>query len=207
MNMTRNKDKQQTSIFASIFGPAWSEMPPVFRKHYANRAYTHDVHKVEGALDILCRPPLLWMAPLMKLLGHIPPVNAENVPVTVTFQSDPDSSAFHFNRIFHFAGEAPYEFRSRMLPLQDDLLVEIMPYRIGWKLRYAWDGEKVMLLHCGYVWLLFGRYIPLPLTLLLGKGYAEEHALSETVFAMQVTITHPLWGKIYEYKGRFEVVE
>ena len=54
---------------------------------------------------------------------------------------------------------------------------------------------------------IFGYFIPLPLTFLIGKGYAEEIATDNKTFDMITHITHPWWGKIYEYKGRFKVIE
>jgi hypothetical protein len=40
----------------------------------------------------------------------------------------------------------------------------------------------------------------------MGAGYAEEHPIDDHSFDMQTHITHPWWGKVYEYKGRFEVL-
>ena len=60
-----------------------------------------------------------------------------------------------------------------------------------------------MLQHQGYVLRFFGFYIPLPLALFIGKGHAEEQALSDQHFSMFMTITHPWWGTIYKYKGTF----
>ena len=82
-----------------------------------------------------------------------------------------------------------------------------MRFGFGWKMRYAWDGEKVVLSHKGYALQLFGHLIPLPLTILLGAGYAEEHPIDDNTFDMQTHITHPWWGKVYEYKGRFKIAE
>jgi hypothetical protein len=93
-----------------------------------------------------------------------------------------------------------------MLQIKGNEVIEIMRFGLGWKMRYSWDGEKVILAHCGYALNLFGHFIPLPLTILLGAGYAEEHAIDDNTFEMLTHITHPWWGKIYEYKGRFEVV-
>lgn len=189
--------------FKSIFGSSWDNLPPVLLKHYANRPYTRDEVVVEGTLDVMCKPPLLWMAPVMKLLGQIPARNAHHVPVTVRFQSDPDTKSFHFNRIFHFEGSKPYSFRSRMVQIRDNEVIEIMRFGLGWKMFYLWDGTKVVLEHSGYAIRLFGHFIPLPLTFLMGRGYAEEIAVDETTFDMITHITHPLWGRVYEYKGRF----
>lgn len=200
-----NLELKNEPIFKSIFGEQWEELPPVMKRHYANRPYTQDITTVNGVLDVMCKPPLLYLSPLMKLLGQIPTRKETNVPVTVHFQSDVNSKSFYFNRIFNFANGKPYKFQSRMLQIKGNEVIEIMRFGLGWKLQYAWNGEKVILSHKGYALQLFGHLIPLPLTLLMGAGYAEERPVDDNTFDMETHITHPWWGKIYEYKGRFEV--
>lgn len=192
-------------IFQSIFGDQWDELPIVMKRHYSNRPYTQDATVVTGALDVLCKPPLLYVSRLMRLLGQIPTRNETNVPVTVTFQSDLYSKSFYFNRIFNFANSKPYKFQSRMLQIEGGEVIEIMRFGLAWKLQYAWDGEKVILSHRGYALQFFGHLIPLPLTIIMGAGYAEEYPVDDNTFDMETHIIHPWWGKIYEYKGRFEV--
>lgn len=192
-------------IFKSIFGQSWDDLPTVMKSHYANRPYSHDETVVEGTLDVMCKPPLSWIAPIMKLLGQIPPANEVGVLVTVQFKSDEDSKAFHFVRTFNFTRSKPYVFHSRMVQIKDNEVIEIMRLGVGWRMLYSWDGEKVVLTHKGYALHVFGHFIPMPLTLLMGKGYAEERAVGDKTFDMVTHITHPWWGKVYEYKGRFEV--
>ena len=192
-------------IFKSIFGESWDDLPPVMKKHYANKPYTHEETIVKGVLNVMCKPPLLWLSPMMRLLGQIPTYNASNVPVTVRFQSDIHSKSFHFNRVFHFTKSRPYTFQSRMFQIKDNEVIEIMRFGLGWKMHYKWDGEKVVLSHKGYALQVFGHLIPLPLTILMGEGYAEEHPIDDDTFDMVTYITHPWWGKLYEYKGRFEI--
>ena len=200
-----NLNLKSEPIFKSIFGERWNELPPVMHKHYANRPYTNDEVIVDGALDVMCAGPIKLMGPLMKLMGQIPARNEKNVPVSVQFQSDLNSKAFNFVRTFNFKNGETYIFRSRMVQIKDNEVIEIMSFGLGWKMLYGWDGEKVVLNHNGYALRLFGHYIPIPLTLLLGKGYAEERVVDENTFDMTTHITHPWWGKIYEYKGRFKV--
>lgn len=191
--------------FKSIFGTeSWDDLPPVMKAHYANRPYSHDEFLVKGTLDVMCKPPLSWLAPIMKLLRQIPARNETGVPVTVYFKSDPHSKAFHFVRTFHF-NDGDYIFHSRMMQIKGNDVIEIMRFGLGWRMLYSWDGEKVVLAHKGYALHIFGRFIPLPLTFLMGKGYAEERAVDDKTFDMITHITHPWWGKVYEYKGRFEI--
>ena len=92
-----------------------------------------------------------------------------------------------------------------MIQTNNNEVVEIMPFRLGWRMSYLWEGGRVKLKHKGYVLCFFGCFIPLPITFLLGEGNAEETAVDDNTFDMFVTITHPWWGVIYEYKGRFKV--
>jgi len=200
-----NLNLKKEPTFKSIFGESWDSLPPVMKKHYANHPYSTEVTTVKGRLDVFCNPPLLWLSPLMKWLGQIPAFNEDNVPVTVRFESDLNSKAFHFNRSFNFSGQKPYTFQSRMLQTKDNEVIEIMRFGLGWKMEYSWDGEKVVLAHKGYALQLFGHLIPLPLTMLMGAGNAAEYPVDDSTFDMEVSITHPWWGEMYGYKGRFEV--
>lgn len=192
--------------FKPVFGAGWDELPPVLRAHYANRPYCNDEVVAEGVLDIECRGPLRFLSPLMRLTGQIPAVTERGVPVTVRFRSDVDTRAYHFDRTFHFS-DGPYRFHSRMFPVAGNEVIEVMPFRLGWRVRFSWDGEKVVLRHAGYALRLFGHLLPMPLGLLLGKGYAEETAVDDEHFDMMTHITHPWWGRVYGYKGRFRIVQ
>lgn len=202
-----NLNLKDEPIFKSIFGKSWDDLPPVMHKHYANRPYTDDIVTVEGAMDIKCSGPIKVLAPVFWLMGSIPPHNESDVPVTVHFRSDKNTKSYHFNRIFNFKTRKAYSFRSRMVQVKDNEVIEIMRFGIGWRTHYVWEDGRVKLKHKGYVWNIFGHFIPLPATFILGAGNAEEIPVDEKTFDMLVTITHPWWGKIYDYRGRFEVQE
>lgn len=190
-------------LFRIVFGENWDNLPPVMRKHYAIRPFSEDRGQVEGYLDIKTSPLVRLLS---KMTGMLLSQSGENVPVTVTFRSD-SSGAFHFERCFHFPDTGDETFHSRMVWLKDNILVEFMRFGIGWKLAYEWDGQKVILEHRGYVWRLFGMMLPLPLSLILGKGYAEETPLTDDSFAMWTHARHPLWGKTFGYSGQFQITE
>ena len=82
--------------------------------------------------------------------------------------------------------------------------MEIMSLGLCWNIHYLWKNNKVILRHKGYALKAFGHFIPLPITWLLGRGDAEEWAIDDNMFEMYAQLTHPLFGKIYEYKGQFE---
>lgn len=200
-----NPELRSEPIFQSIFGDKWKELPPVMHKHYLNRPYSDDVNTVEGTLDVMCVGPLRLLSPLFWFLGGIPPHNEKNVPVTVRFESSKDTKEFTFNRVFHFKNRKPYQFQSRMIQVAGNEVIEIMRFGIGWRMSVHWEDDCTKLKHKGYAVKLFGHFISIPLTMLIGEGNAWEKAVDENSFDMQVDIAHPWWGKIYEYKGRFNI--
>ncbi len=193
--------------FKAIFGDAWQHMPAVMHKHYANRPYSAESYRVEGKLTVFAHPILRCFAPILRLLGGVPAYNAEDVSVTVDFNSDPKSNAFHFYRIFEFRGQRPYIFHSKMVPVKNNELVEVMKFRLGWRVAFNWVDGKVILNHRGYCLCVFGKFIPLPINWLIGIAYAEEEPINETMFKMSVEIKHPLFGSVYGYHGEFAVAE
>lgn len=194
-------------IFEGIFGSAWNDLPPVMKKHYTNRAYHDDEVVVEGSLTIEASRIGRLFFPLFRLMKTLIPREGTTVRSIVRFITTKDSDAFQFDRSMVFPDGSSYRFHSRMKPLGGNELVEIMRCGLGWHMAYGWNGEKVTLEHRGYKFNLFGFLIPLPLTLLLGAGYAEEIPLNDNEFSMMTEIRHPLWGKVYGYGGTFRVVK
>ncbi len=198
---------EKIPIFQSVFAGQWPLLPPVMRKHYANRPYSKDVVTVEGIMSVKMSRVLRIFSPLMRIIGMLPPYAGENIPVTVHFFSERDSIVFGFDRIFRFPGKPPYHFRSRMEPVGENRIIEWMRIGIGWRAGYHWDGNKVTMTHEGYVARLFNTRIHLPLEWLFGRGNAWEEPLSEDRFRMHMDLRHPLLGVLYAYSGEFSITE
>mgnify|MGYP000194456811 CR=1 FL=1 len=194
-------------IFQYIFGEQWQHLPQVMRKHYANRPYSKDVVTVKGVMKIEVSTYAKLLSPFLRIAGALVPYPGDNIPVTVRFYSEQDTDVYSFHRIFHFTDRPAYHFRSHMVHVGSNKIIEFMPIGIGWNASYRYDGQKVLIEHCGYKMKLFGYLIKLPLELLLGKGYAEEEALSDNRFRMYMDIKHPIFGKVYSYMGEFSVSE
>ncbi len=195
----------QAPIFASIFGASWIELPPVMKRHYCIRADSEDQVTVEGTLDI----KVAWLTGLIaRLTGTLLAHSGKDVPVTVTFRSGRgphDGRAFYFDRAFMYPKHGIKHFRSHMVPIGGNELVEFMRFGIGWKLAYRWDGKKVVLEHRGYVLRVGHRMIRLPLEWIIGRGYAEEHPESNDTFSMFTYALHPWFGKTFAYSGHFRI--
>ena len=190
-------------IFKSIFGKVWDKMPEVMHKHYANRPFSDEKFTAKGHLDINFK---WYLKPIIYISGILPPYIEKSVPVTVDFISKKNSNAFCLNRTFYFKGKKPFNFHSKLLPVKNSEVMEILKYGLAWHCNYLWQNNKVILKHKGYSLRVFGRNISLPITWLLGNIEAEESVISEDEFSMFVKMTHPIFGKIYEYKGQFRII-
>lgn len=194
-------------IFQSIFGIDWDKLPAVFQKHYANRAYSNDRITVVGVMKIEISILFRLLSPFMRLFSTLVPEAGKNIPVTVFFESEHNSDAFCLNRLFHFPGKKTYQFRSRMVRIGQDEMIEFTKIGIGWHARYQYENHKVRLEHRGYKVQLFNKILPLPLEWFFGKAYAEEKAIDDNSFSMLMEIRHWLFGTVYSYSGIFKVSE
>jgi len=194
-------------IFQPVFGEQWDNLPPVMHKHYANHPFSNDVVTAVGKMDVEFGWLIKLFSPFLRLLGALVPYQGKDIPVTVKFRSEPESSVYCLDRTFNFPNKKPYIFYSKMVHIKDDVIIEFMKYGIGWKHHFYYRDNKVILEHHSYVWKFFNVIIPVPVGLFLGRGYAEEEAINENKFRMKMNITHPLFGKMYEYRGEFEVID
>ena len=197
----------QAPIFESVFGVPWETLPPVMQKHYAVRAHSRDRVVVTGTMNIRRGLLIRLLSPVLKLIGALVPYDGTGIPVTVTFYSGPGDSAFHFDRVFNFTDKPPFRFHSRLEAGRDREMIEFMRGGIGWRAVYQANGPRVALQHRGYVWRVGRFLVPVPLTWIIGKGAAEEEALTDDTFKMWMTITHPVFGESYRYEGNFRVTE
>lgn len=194
-------------IFKSIFGDDWGQLPIVMKEHYANHSFSDDVTIVEGLMTVESYGPGKILQPLFKLLGILVPYSGENIPTIVSFKSDINTDVFIFDRVFKFPGKSSYQFYSTLHPIGENQVIEVMKFGLGWKSSFVWQGGKVKLIHVGYYLKFFNNFIPLPIELLLGKGYAEEIPINDNCFSMAMEIVHPWWGKIFGYSGIFKIVK
>jgi len=191
-------------LFKQVFGKDWNDLPEVMRKHYAAEVFKDDIQTIQGSLDIFIKP---WLKGLAKLTGQLVSQSGENVPVTVSFSCKGHANSFFFDRQFFFPDGEVQHFESRMVWQGGNVLIEFMRFGLGWKLAYSWEDERVILRHRGYVWRVLGFNLPIPLSVILGKGYAEEIPLDENSFEMKTYTEHFLFGKTFGYSGRFEITD
>lgn len=194
-------------IFKGVFGKDWELLPRIMRRHYANRPFHNDRARVEGILTVESSRLGRLLNPFLRLASILVPYEGENIPVTVDFISSEKDNSFAFYRRFHFPAGKVVIFYSRLLPQGGAVVIERMNWGLCWRSTYRWDGHKIILSHLGYALNIGSLFLPLPLTWLIGEGYAEETPLNDDEFAMLMEIRHPHFGKIMGYSGVFRMTK
>lgn len=193
--------------FEAIFGDDWGKLPEVMKQHYANRSFSHDLTIAEGIMKIESSPMIRALKPLFRLMGTLVPYEGENIPVTVYYRSNPDSSAFELDRVFCFPERKPYRYHSTMYAVEGQQVAEVMRFGLCWRTLFSWQDGKIRMHHRGYGFRIFGKIIPFPIDFLFGRVYAEETPINDREFSMMMEIIHPWTGKLYGYSGIFKITQ
>ena len=195
----------QKPLFEKIYGNQSQSLPTVLKNRYANRPYSNDIVLLKGEMNIQISTFFKFLSPLMRLAGALVPFPGNHIPVTVELVSDEKSDKILMHRIFYYPNKKPYHFRSRIMHIKNNILIELMRFGFGSRLIYRLDRNKIIMDYGGYILKLGKWMIPLPLGLFLGKFYAFEKSISENQFEMEVKMVHPLFGKVFQYDGHFKI--
>lgn len=195
----------QKSLIEKIFAEQTKNISPVLQKRYSNRPYSKDRLLVKGEMNIEVSKFFKFLSPLFRLSGALVPYPAQKIPVTVEFVSDTESNKIIMHRTFYYPDKKPYHFTSKVMHIKDNIVLEMMKFGFATKLIYTYDNNKITMDYGGYVLCIGKTLIPIPLGFLVGRFYAYEETISDDQFIMLVKLTHPLFGKIFQYDGYFKI--
>lgn len=185
------------SLMQQALGADWDKLPPALQAHYRFGTTTDT-----GSMDIEYPRFMQPVWSILRLLGALVDRQGKSVTTivekrvvgerqvwqrTITY---PDGQIVRFDSFWVAAGNAEViEFVNPVLGLQ------MAPYVVGEKLHYR--GVR-------FIAKLGPVSIPIPEWLVLGHATIIEEALDDTHFAMDFRLTHPLFGQLFRYSGKFE---
>jgi predicted DCC family thiol-disulfide oxidoreductase YuxK len=202
-----NLELKKEPLFRDVFGARWDDLSPAFQKYYSIPPYGDDEIMLKGKVDVYCASPLRWLSPILSLLGQVPVVNEKEVPAALRLTGNRDVKVVRERRSYAFNKSALYTVRSQLVPLQDGEVIKLMPFGFGWKAKVEWDDHKVSYTHQGYIIRLFGHFVPLPITWILGQVSTEEMVTDTMTFEMHTRVMHPWWGCFYKVFGQFKILK
>lgn len=190
------------SLLQQALGEDWHKLPGVIQRHY--QLYNGQQNVLEGTMAIAYPSfmfPLIW---LLHLFGGLVLWSGNEVQTRV--QKTAGADILHWQRIMTYPdGKIDY-FRSQMRYLDEHELVEMIGFGFGLHLKVEVCNGDLLYRSNGHFWQWRKFSVNIPDWLLLGSATISEHAVSEEEFYLDFTITHPLWGETYSYRGSFRYI-
>lgn len=187
------------SLMQGALGAQFELLPPALQAHYkAGPAFEN------GYMDI--EYPR-WMQPflsLLRLVGALINRAGQQVPTQVE-KSDNGLQQTWLRTIRYGDGAVVY-FNSTLVAGAGNRLIEYVNPLIGLETAVHVEAGKLYYEGVRFVVKLGRWLLPIPEWLLLGHTTIVEEAVDATHFAMDFRLTHPLFGQIFRYAGRFEVM-
>lgn len=200
----KNLENRNKSILEAALNHQWDDLPRVLKKRYAVQPFSNDFVLAKGVMHIRAHGIFKLFLPIFRVFKVLVPYQGESIPTEVRLSSRKVNRHYYFNRVLHFS-KGEFMLDSVMIPKKQNETIEYMSSGLGWRFSYILDDKKLSLLHKGYCFRLFGYHIPIPVRLIIGSGYAEEVAISDSEFSLKMEINHPVLGLVYEYGGVFKI--
>jgi hypothetical protein len=193
------------TLFKIALGQDFERLAPVLKRHYALLPDQEVV--VEGTMETWNR--FAWARALVPFM----PIPARSVPVRVRNRGVVDAGeiCYEWQREFRYPGRTitSYTLTRPDRAGQPFRVLDTFnhPANIGLTLALAVSdaGQVLTQTTAGPQYAIRGkRYLPLP-RLLHIYSLAEERALDEDRIYTEVTVSHPLFGRLFGYRGELRV--
>lgn len=185
-----------TSIMQQRLGDAWAQLPPALQAHYGAQSVD------SGHLSVRFPPllrPFFW---LLSCIGALLSTRGEHLPTQVVKKQN--GTLQHWCRRIRYPNGKVRVFNSQWQLDAKGRLVEYVNPFMGLQMRpWVQQGRLYYRGEC-YVFRLGPLQLRLPESCGLGRCYVEEWAISDTHFAMDFKLVHPLFGQWFCYCGEFE---
>lgn len=186
------------SLVQQALGPAWAQLPPALQAHHGGGP------RVEhGQLDVDFPAGLGPLLRLVSALGAL--VHRRGRGVATHVSRTETGAGLHWQRRLRYANGTVLRFSSVWAAAGPGQLVEWVNPWLGLQLQPYVHGQQLRFRGVCLVLRLAGRGLCLPEWLALGHATIHEQAVDGDHVAMDFRLTHPLFGQVFRYAGRFRV--
>lgn len=191
----------QRSVVERALGDEWPKLAPVIRRHYGISPSGGVV--MTGRMQVRFPRRIAPMVVLGRVFGALVHRRGEDIAVEVTNAFE--GEAMIWRRVFRFSDGRVVTFSSRMCHAGGNEIIEFVRFGLGVRMALSQENGALLFSGRGYVWQIGPLRLKLPGWLFLGADRTCETPLSETEFEVDFTIDHRLWGRTYNYGGRFSL--
>lgn len=189
----------QHNIMKLALAEQWSMLPATLQAHY------QDNDNVDtGTLDIEYPGWMQAFLNVLYLFGALLNKKGCDIPSRVekTMQGDEQ----YWRRTITLQEGKQARFNSRWVYAGKNRLIEYVNTFIGLCMSVQVKDNRLYYQGEYFVIRLAGLTIPVPEWLLLGHTTIVEQQVDAKHFSMDFRLTHPLFGEIYRYSGKFSTL-
>ncbi len=185
------------SVMQKALGEQWQQLPSALQSHHQ-----HGTNFDVGYLDIKYPTFMHPYISFLHLLGALINRRGNNIPTIVEKHMNGDIQ--FWKRTVRFPGKKTVLFNSFWIHGRKNELIEYINSYVGLRMAVCVKNNKLFYEGCHFIIKVGILLIPIPEWLVLGHTTIIETAVSESEIKMDFKITHPLFGMIFSYSGKFK---
>lgn len=178
-------------------GDQWQQLPPALQAHYQPNANS-DIGEMDIEYPVYMQPYLS----LLRLFGALINRRGKNIPTTVEKHMKGDIQ--YWKRTISFTQDKIIIFSSFWVHDGSNELIEYVNPFLGLRMSVHIENNELHYEGRNFVVKLGKLLIPIPEWLVLGHTTIIETALNDNEFKMDFKLSHPLFGTIFRYSGKFK---
>lgn len=188
-------------LLQKALGKDWNNLPTVIQKHYSIPNDSNSC--LQGNMEIGYPNYLMPLIYLIHLFGGLVFKRGKEIETRVIKTVSKKNHKLYWQRTLSYSNHKKDHFRSQMIYLQDNELIEWVRFGFGLRLKVTVNNGDLIYRSHGHIWQYKNLRLTFPDWLLLGHATIIEHALSGQQFHLDFSIKHPLLGTSYWYYGVF----
>ncbi len=187
------------SLMQRALGDDWNKLSPALQVHY-HFGTTMDI----GHLDIEYPRFMQPYLSVLRIFGAL--INRRGHHLSTTVEKSVVDNRQNWRRTITYPDGKVVYFNSFWISAKDNQLIEFVNPILGLQMAvYVADG-KLHYTGVKFVAKLGPIILPIPEWLALGHTTIVEEAVDDTHFVMDFRLTHPLFGEVFRYAGRFQAM-
>lgn len=185
------------SLMQIALGDQWQELPPALKAHYQSNANS-DIGQMDIEYPVYMQPYLS----LLRLFGALINRRGKNIPTTVEKHMKGDIQ--YWKRTIRFTQDKIIFFNSFWVHDGSNELIEYVNPFLGLRMSVRLENNELQYEGRHFVVKLGKLLIPIPEWLVLGHTTIIETALNDNEFKMDFKLSHPMFGTVFRYSGKFK---
>jgi hypothetical protein len=185
------------SLMQRALGDDWNKLPPALQAHY-QFGTTTDI----GHLDIEYPRFMQPYLTLLKVFGAL--INRRGHNLSTKVEKSVVNDRQNWRRTITYPDGKVVYFNSFWVSAKDNQLIEFVNPLLGLQMAMHVEDGKLHYSGVKFIAKLGPLMLPIPEWLALGHTTIVEEAVDDTHFVMDFRLTHPLFGEVFRYAGKFQ---